>query len=78
MNQLGQIDIIEACWKKYSNRLFPKYEKKHWVVWMEDTKAVAFRNFELAHIYSEVIKLTDKVIKLIEKELTQKTRKENK
>ena len=55
----GKIEYQKSSWVKCRGRLFPKYEEQSWVVWYEEKKGIQFESFELANIYSELIKLKE-------------------
>lgn len=59
---IGDITYNKAGWVKYSNKLFPTYYKQHWMVEVEGEviTSIAFFNYELAVIFSELIKLRKK------------------
>lgn len=48
---------VKGKWVKYSNRIFPKYVKKHWNVDVSKIRSIAFNNFENAVIFQELINL---------------------
>ncbi len=53
--------IIKAGWVKYSNKLFPRYVPKHWIVSIDEYKAVQFDNFENAIIFEKLIEVEKKL-----------------
>ncbi len=58
-----EIQYEKAGWKKYSNRLFPKYEKESWTVWVTTRKGVSFHSFENAVIFEKLVKLHEQLHK---------------
>jgi len=49
--------FVKGRWVKYSNRIFPRYERQHCLVRINKIKSIAFYDFENAVIFEELIKI---------------------
>ena len=49
--------FIRGQWVKYSNKIFPRYEKSHWEIKISENKYKIFHDWELANIYDELLKI---------------------
>lgn len=58
-----EVEYNKGQWMKYSNKWFPRYSKRHWVVWETETRGVCFFDFENAIIYNKLLELTSKTPK---------------
>jgi len=54
-----KLEYKKAGWIKYSNRLFPRYEKEHWTVWITARKGVSFHNYENAVIFERLVQFQE-------------------
>ena len=54
------MEMVKGKFVKYSNKIFPKYVRKHWIVKLDDSHSVGFNNFELAVIYEKVLDIDKK------------------
>ncbi len=49
--------FVKGKWVKYSNKIFPRYEKKHYIVRVSGLRSVSFYIFEHAQIFQELINM---------------------
>ena len=49
------VKLHKGKWVKFSNKIFPRYIKKHWTVQVTEKRSMAFNNWENAIIYEELI-----------------------
>ena len=60
------MEYEKSGWKKYSNRLFPRYDKESWTVWVTCRKGVAFHNYENAVIFERLVKFQEEITSLLQ------------
>ena len=56
-----EMEYTKAGWIKYSNRLFPKWEKEHWTVWVTARQGTAFHNYENAIIFKKLVEVQEQI-----------------